>query len=146
MSTISRLCARSLPSCRIKHLAPLRSKNLPFLRRVIYLGEETQPGMLRYSDLLELAGRVAPGELSRREAMLDVDEVINMQYTSGTTGFPKGVMLSHRNILNNGSYLGDGLGYTPSDRLCLPVPLFHCFGCVIGVLGAYTHGTTLIPA
>ena len=123
----------------------LRSKNLPFLRRVIYLGEETQPGMLRYSDLLELAGRVAPGELSRREATLDVDGVINMQYTSGTTGFPKGVMLSHRNILNNGSYLGDGLGYTPSDRLCLAVPLFHCFGCVIGVLGAYTHGTTMIP-
>ena len=123
----------------------LSSANLPLLKRVIYLGEESQAGMLRYSDLVELAEGVTPAELSRREAELHVDDVINMQYTSGTTGFPKGVMLSHRNILNNGSYLGDGMRYTPADRLCLPVPLFHCFGCVIGVLGAYTHGTTLIP-
>jgi fatty-acyl-CoA synthase len=74
-----------------------------------------------------------------------LDDVINMQYTSGTTGFPKGVMLSSRNILNNGYWLGQGLGYTPQDRLCLCVPLFHCFGCVIGVLGAYTHGACLCP-
>jgi fatty-acyl-CoA synthase len=69
--------------------------------------------------------------------------VINMQYTSGTTGFPKGVMLSSRNIVNNGYQLGSLLGYMPSDRLCLCVPLFHCFGCVIGVLGAFTHGACL---
>jgi fatty-acyl-CoA synthase len=74
-----------------------------------------------------------------------LDDVINMQYTSGTTGFPKGVMLSSRNIVNNGYWLGRGLGYTPQDRLCLCVPLFHCFGCVIGVLGAYTHGVCLCP-
>ena len=123
----------------------LSSANLPFLKRVIYLGEENQAGMLRYSDLVELAQGITAAELSRREANLEVDDVINMQYTSGTTGFPKGVMLSHRNILNNGCYLGDGLRYTSADRLCLPVPLFHCFGCVIGVLGAFTHGATLIP-
>ena len=68
-----------------------------------------------------------------------------MQYTSGTTGFPKGVMLSSRNIVNNGYWIGEGLGYTPSDRLCLCVPLFHCFGCVLGVLAAYTHGACLCP-
>ena len=68
-----------------------------------------------------------------------------MQYTSGTTGFPKGVMLSSRNIVNNGYALGAVLGYTPADRLCLCVPLFHCFGCVIGVLGAFTHGACLCP-
>jgi fatty-acyl-CoA synthase len=71
--------------------------------------------------------------------------VINVQYTSGATGFPKGVMLSSRNIVNNGYWLGRGLGYSPKDRLCLCVPLFHCFGCVIGVMGAYTHGACLCP-
>lgn len=74
-----------------------------------------------------------------------VDDVINMQYTSGTTGFPKGVRLSSRNIVNNGYALGQELGYSPADRLCLSVPLFHCFGCVIGVLASYTHGVTLCP-
>jgi fatty-acyl-CoA synthase len=74
---------------------------------------------------------------------IGLDDCINMQYTSGTTGFPKGVRLTSRNIVNNGYWLGRGLGYTPQDRLCLCVPLFHCFGCVIGVLGAYTHGASL---
>ncbi len=83
--------------------------------------------------------------LDERESAVGVDDVINMQYTSGTTGFPKGVMLSSRNIVNNGYWVGEGLGYTPADRLCLCVPLFHCFGCVLGVLGAYTHGACLCP-
>ena len=83
--------------------------------------------------------------LDARSAAVGVDDVINMQYTSGTTGFPKGVMLSSRNIVNNAEALGRMLGYTPEDRLCLCVPLFHCFGCVIGVLGAYTHGASLCP-
>ena len=86
-----------------------------------------------------VAGR-RDAELDARAAPVGVDDVINMQYTSGTTGFPKGVMLSSRNIVNNGYALGAVLGYTPADRLCLCVPLFHCFGCVIGVLGAFTHG------
>jgi fatty-acyl-CoA synthase len=77
--------------------------------------------------------------VDRLEAAVALDDVINIQYTSGTTGFPKGVMLSSRNIVNNGYWLAHGLGFTSSDRLCLCVPLFHCFGCVIGVLGAFTH-------
>ena len=84
-------------------------------------------------------------ELDALEAAVGIDDVINMQYTSGTTGFPKGVMLSSRNIVNNGYWLGEGLGLTPDDRLCLCVPLFHCFGCVLGVLGAFTHGAGLCP-
>jgi fatty-acyl-CoA synthase len=96
-----------------------------------------------YADLRARAGEVSETALDEMSARIGVDDVINMQYTSGTTGFPKGVMLSSRNIVNNGYQLGGLLGFTPNDRLCLCVPLFHCFGCVIGVLGAYTCGTCL---
>jgi fatty-acyl-CoA synthase len=99
----------------------------------------------RYDTLRKIAAIVDDAALDQREAEVGVDDVINMQYTSGTTGFPKGVMLSSRNIVNNGYWIGEGLGYTPADRLCLCVPLFHCFGCVLGVLAAYTHGACLCP-
>jgi fatty-acyl-CoA synthase len=122
-----------------------RSPALPYLRHVVFIGDTPPKGMLRYAQLHTLAEQVSDQALDDREATLHVDEVINMQYTSGTTGFPKGVMLSHRNIVNNAYHIAENLRYTPSDRLCLPVPLFHCFGCVIGVLGAYTHGVTLVP-
>ena len=102
-------------------------------------------GFTPYDDLRAAASRVSEAELDARSAAIGPDDVINMQYTSGTTGFPKGVMLSSRNIVNNGEALGRVLGYTPDDRLCLCVPLFHCFGCVIGVLGAFTHGACLCP-
>jgi fatty-acyl-CoA synthase len=113
---------------------------LPDLRRVIYLGEGDHPSsFLRYDELRQLAEEISEEQLDRRESGVGLDDVINMQYTSGTTGFPKGVMLSSRNIVNNGFWLGQGLGYTTRIGFCLCVPLFHCFGCVIGVLGAYTH-------
>lgn len=76
---------------------------------------------------------------------LDVHDVINMQYTSGTTGFPKGVMLTHYNVVNNGKTIGDGMAFTPEDRLCIPVPFFHCFGCVLAIMASVTHGTTMVP-
>jgi fatty-acyl-CoA synthase len=118
---------------------------LPALQRIVYIGANPPPGMLPYEDLRTLAAGVPDGELDARGAAVGVDDVINMQYTSGTTGFPKGVMLSSRNIVNNGYAMGVVLGFTPADRLCLCVPLFHCFGCVIGVLGAYTCGASLCP-
>jgi len=116
---------------------------VPTLKRRIFIGETTPDNFLPYGDLREKAEQVSEAELDAESARIGLDDVINMQYTSGTTGFPKGVMLSSRNIVNNGYQLGGGLGYTSADRLCLCVPLFHCFGCVIGVLGAYTHGACL---
>ena len=116
---------------------------IPGLERIIFIGDQTPAGMMPYSEIRAAAARVSEADLDARSATIGPDDVINMQYTSGTTGFPKGVMLSSRNIVNNGEALGRVLGYTPADRLCLCVPLFHCFGCVIGVLGAFTHGACL---
>jgi len=96
-------------------------------------------------EALEAAGEAVPlAELEAREASLDPRDPINIQYTSGTTGFPKGATLSHRNVLNNGFFIGEGLGYTERDRVCLPVPLYHCFGMVLGNLAATTHGAAIV--
>ncbi len=118
------------------------------LSRIISIGADSPmppqgPKWYRYGDLHTHAGGCSEAALDARGQAVAVDDVINMQYTSGTTGFPKGVMLSSRNIVNNGHALGRELAFTPADRLCVCVPLFHCFGCVIGVLGAFTHGACL---
>ncbi|OFW29349.1 MAG: hypothetical protein A3H97_15115 [Acidobacteria bacterium RIFCSPLOWO2_02_FULL_65_29] len=121
---------------------------IPGLKRLIFIDGDGGPvpeGFQSYDALRTSAREVAESALDARGTAVGVDDVINMQYTSGTTGFPKGVMLSSRNIVNNAYALADGLALTPADRLCLCVPLFHCFGCVIGVLGAYTHGASLCP-
>jgi fatty-acyl-CoA synthase len=118
---------------------------IPTLRRLVFIGEHAPPGFTPYAELGARAASVPDAQLDARATRTGVDDVINMQYTSGTTGFPKGVMLSSRNIVNNGEALGAVLGFTPADRLCLCVPLFHCFGCVIGVLGAFSHGACLCP-
>ena len=115
----------------------------PALERQIFIGDTPPAGFTPYADVRAAAPRVSDAELDARGRAVGVDDVINMQYTSGTTGFPKGVTLTSRNIVNNGYALGEVLGYTPADRLCLCVPLFHCFGCVIGVLGSFTHGGCL---
>ena len=119
------------------------SGKIPTLQRMIFIGDPTPPGFIPYASLRERAAAVSDDVLDARSRAIGVDDVINMQYTSGTTGFPKGVMLTSRNIVNNGHALGQVLGLTPADRLCLCVPLFHCFGCVIGVLGSFTHGGCL---
>jgi fatty-acyl-CoA synthase len=118
---------------------------LPHLRRRIFIGAAPPPEFIPYAELRNRAAAVPDARLDALADRIDVDAVVNMQYTSGTTGFPKGVMLSSRNIVNNGAALGRSLAFTSDDRLCLCVPLFHCFGCVIGVLGAYTHGACLCP-
>src|SRR4029434_7401305 len=95
--------------------------------------------------LLARSGQTSDEQLDSHLESQSLDDVINMQYTSGTTGFPKGVMLTHRNMVNNAYWLAEGIALTPLDRLCVPVPFFHCFGCVIGVLGAYTHAAAIVP-
>ncbi|HKS39582.1 MAG TPA: AMP-binding protein [Blastocatellia bacterium] len=134
-----------LPELQIAEEGSLKSAKLPCLRNVIYIGDDHPGGMIRYDSLLARSEKITDEQLDACAASQDLDDVINMQYTSGTTGFPKGVMLTHRNIVNNGYWLAEGIALTPDDKLCLPVPLFHCFGCVIGVLGAYTHAAALVP-
>jgi fatty-acyl-CoA synthase len=115
----------------------LESVDAPELRRSAVLGEE-------WDGLLAGADAVAVDELRAREAELDFDDPINIQYTSGTTGFPKGATLSHHNILNNGFFIGEILGYTSEDRVCIPVPFYHCFGMVLGNLAVVTHGASIV--
>lgn len=113
----------------------------PALREVIYLGDDT------WGELLAAGATVPPERLTACDAELTADDPVNIQYTSGTTGFPKGATLSHHNILNNGYWVGETLAYTAQDRVCLPVPFYHCFGMVMGNLGATSHGACIvIPA
>lgn len=115
--------------------------DLPGLREVLFLGTDD------WHTLGERAGLVSDGELRHRIAGLTPGDPINIQYTSGTTGSPKGATLSHRNILNNGYFVTELIGFGPGDRLCIPVPFYHCFGMVMGNLGCTTHGATMvIPA
>ncbi len=118
---------------------------LPFLKRVVFIGKETPAGFLNFERIVELGKDVPDSELAAVEATLDVHDVINMQYTSGTTGFPKGVMLTHYNLVNNGFQIGECMKFTDKDRLCITVPFFHCFGSVLAVMASVTHGTTMVP-
>jgi len=113
------------------------------LGTIVLLGEGSA-GMLGWGEFLDGGGPALAARLRAREATLDFDDPINIQYTSGTTGFPKGATLSHHNILNNGFFVGEGCGYTAADRICVPVPLYHCFGMVMGNLGALTHGAAVV--
>ena len=122
----------------------LHAPQLAELRGVISLARTPPAGMLGWAKLLGLAGQISHDVLRRRQAQLQFDDPINIQYTSGTTGFPKGATLSHYNILNNGYMVGESLGLSEQDRMVIPVPLYHCFGMVMGNLGCMTHGSTMI--
>lgn len=116
----------------------------PDLRGIISLDPSPPAGFMPWSTLAALGAEVTPEQLHQRQASLHFDQAVNIQYTSGTTGFPKGATLSHHNILNNGYMVGESLGLTAQDRLVIPVPLYHCFGMVMGNLGCITHGTAMI--
>ncbi|HJV80629.1 AMP-binding protein [Noviherbaspirillum sp.] len=121
----------------------LSAARAPSLKTVIQLGEEQVPGMMRFSDLMA-TGDPADPRLAQIGATLKNTDPINIQFTSGTTGFPKGATLTHRNVLNNGFFIGEAMRLTPADRLCIPVPLYHCFGMVLGNLACLTHSATIV--
>jgi len=134
-----------MPELRQSEPGKVASAKLPFLKNVVFIGEQTPSGMVNFDLLHELGKDVPDAELAAVEATLDRHDVINMQYTSGTTGFPKGVMLTHFNLVNNGFHIGECMKFTEKDRLCIPVPFFHCFGCVLGVMVCVTHGSAMVP-
>lgn len=122
----------------------LKAARFPSLKWVFRLGATRTPGMANFDDLLIAPSEAELAALQARGLELSAHEPINIQFTSGTTGAPKGATLSHRNILNNGRFVGDAIRLVPGDRLCIPVPLYHCFGMVMGNLGCLTHGATMI--
>ncbi len=133
-----------IPELAEQSIGALDCPRFAELRGVISLAPEPPAGFLPWSQLAPLADGITADQLHARQASLHFDQPVNIQYTSGTTGFPKGATLSHHNILNNGYMVGESLGLTANDRLVIPVPLYHCFGMVMGNLGCVTHGTTMI--
>ena len=124
-----------------------RSADFPLLRHVVSLKGETPAGAISWSEMLARGQQVPTAEIDRIAAALTPDQAINIQYTSGTTGFPKAATLSHRNLLLNAYYIGECQRFTEDDRICIPVPFYHCFGCVLGTLCGLVYGAAMvIPA
>ena len=122
----------------------LAAKALPHLRTVIRLGAERTPGMMNFDEISARGGAAETKRLAELAGTLQFDDPINIQFTSGTTGFPKGATLTHHNIVNNGYFIGEAMRLTPEDKLCIPVPLYHCFGMVLGNLACVTHGSAIV--
>jgi len=133
--------APELESCRP---GKLHAARLPALRTVVSLGDIPLPGIVRFADVPAIAEPVHRQRLAELASVLQFDDPINIQFTSGTTGFPKGATLTHHNILNNGFFVGEAMQLTSHDRLCIPVPLYHCFGMVLGNMACITHGSAMI--
>ena len=131
-----------LPELKTFGRGHLKSERFPYMRNVIFLGPEKHRGMYNSSEILLLGENVDGTEFERLKTLTNCHDVVNMQYTSGTTGFPKGVMLTHYNIANNGFLTGEHMKFTDKDKLCVCVPLFHCFGVVLATMNCLTHGCT----
>ena len=133
-----------IPELKTMERGRLASSTFPHLKRVCFLGMEKHRGMYSMPEINALSVMISDEEYLARQATLSPHDVVNMQYTSGTTGFPKGVMLTHHNIGNNGYFVTENQLFTEKDRLCVPVPLFHCFGCVMAVIGSVSHGSCMV--
>ena len=136
---------RVIPELDAGEPGRLVSEKLPLMKTVIFVGpKDNTPGMFHFKDFINMGKNITDQELDDRMKSLDDRDVINMQYTSGTTGFPKGVMLTHHNVVNNGRMVGDVMGMTEKDSLLIQVPLFHCFGCVMSTMNCVYHGSTMV--
>ena len=133
-----------VPELKTTQRGSFRNENFPELKNVVYIGQEKYRGMYNSSELLLLGKSVANDKLEQHKSLTNCHDVVNMQYTSGTTGFPKGVLLTHHNITNNGYLTGVHMNFTPEDKLCICVPLFHCFGVVLSAMCCLTHGSTQV--
>lgn len=133
-----------VPELKESQRGYLQSEKFPFLKNVIFIGQEKHRGMFNTAELILLGSQLDEQLFNEIESSISCHDVVNMQYTSGTTGFPKGVMLTHYNILNNGFATGQCMNYTADERLCVCVPLFHCFGCVLALCAIITHGATMV--
>ena len=133
------------PELKDSEPGKLNCARLPELKNVVYLGKEKMPGMYNWDDIIELGRSVSDDALTARMESMDPDDVINMQYTSGTTGFPKGVMLTHTNIIGNAKSIAACMNLSSVDNLCIPVPFFHCFGCVLGTLSCVVSAAGMSP-
>ena len=140
-------CSVLITACRFKssdYLSMVRTVVgkgcLSRLRTIVHLGDGDEPGMMRFSELIRMGGGAERARLTELAGELQFDDVINIQFTSGTTGLPKGAALTHHNILNNAFFSGEAMGLREGDRLCIPVPLYHCFGMVLSTLACVTHG------
>jgi len=134
-----------IPELKESQRGFLKSERFPELRSIVFMGPQKHRGMFNIPELILLGSHVEDEILTEARRGLRCHDVINMQYTSGTTGFPKGVMLTHHNIVNNGFNIGECQKFTDAERVCLPVPLFHCFGLVLGIMAIVTHGATVVP-
>ena len=134
-----------LPELKTAEPGKLKSEKLPKLKNIIMLSDIRYPGTFSWEDVLSGSDQISEEMLDNRMKDLKPEDVINMQYTSGTTGFPKGVMLTHSNLVNNGLNTASCMKLTNEDRLCIPVPMFHCFGCSLGTMASVTVGATMVP-
>ncbi len=133
-----------LPELKTCPRGRLHAEKYPHLKRVMFLGGRKNRGMYSLDEIKDLAEETPFEDYLARQAEVDVNDIVNMQYTSGTTGFPKGVQLTHRNIANDGFWIGACQNFSARDKACIPVPLFHCFGCVLGVMSCINHGVTMV--
>jgi fatty-acyl-CoA synthase len=139
-----------IPELKDSTPGELHCSNLPYLRNVVFIPSLSEPaaktpdGMWSWEDVRGRSSEVTESNLAERQSSCDPDDTINIQYTSGTTGNPKGAMLTHYNLVANGYYCGEGMNFTEEDRLCIPVPFYHCFGCVLGNLACVSHGSTMV--